>query len=89
MKTINSKATAYAVANEILKIVNAFGATTWNCITFEKVDGRKVRVIGSAWNYQNEMNNKNNEMYPSVLAELVLYPERRMINDVIRTHFLK
>jgi hypothetical protein len=87
MKTITSKVAAYAVANEILKIVNAFGEITWNHITFEKVDGCKIRVTGSSWNYQSEMNAMMNEMYPSALADLVLYPERRMINDVIRTHF--
>lgn len=87
MKTITSKATAYTVANEILATVNAFEKVTWNCMTFEKVDGNKVKVTGSAWNCQSKMNNINNEMYPSVLADLVLYPERRMVNDVIKTHF--
>ena len=88
MKTITSKQTANEAATEILKIVNAFGKVTWNCMTFEKVDGSKIKVTGSAWNYKvNSHDGTMCEMYPSVLADLVLFPERKMVNDVIRTHY--
>ena len=44
MRTITSKQTANEAAAEILKIINAFGKVTWNCMTFEKVDGSKIKV---------------------------------------------